>query len=123
LSWNLDLKKAGFECWFAPHDVPIGAKIRSEIDEAIRTREQVVLILSKHSIASAWVEKEVETTFENETTAGHSLLFPVRIDSEVLITQQAWAADIRRQRHIGDFSKWRNEGQYEAALQRLISAQ
>ena len=59
-----DLEHAGFDCWFAPHDLPIGAKIRSEIDRAIKTRASVVLILSQRSIVSAWVEKEVETAFD-----------------------------------------------------------
>jgi hypothetical protein len=49
---------------------------------------------------------EVETVFEKERTTGEQLLFPIRIDAEVMQTRQAWAADIRRQRNIGDFSSW-----------------
>src|SRR5262249_33352844 len=88
-----DLERAGFECWLASHDMAIGAKIRSAIDEAMRTRENVVLILSESSIASAWVEKEVETAFENEKLVARALLFPIRLDATVLKTEQAWAAD------------------------------
>ena len=56
---HADLQNKGVRCWFAPHDMPIGAKIIDAIDEAIRLRDKVLLILSEHSIASDWVEDEV----------------------------------------------------------------
>jgi len=39
--------------------MPIGAKTWDAIDEAIRLRDKLLLILSKASIASEWVEDEV----------------------------------------------------------------
>jgi uncharacterized protein YjbI with pentapeptide repeats len=56
---HADLQSKGVRCWFAPHDLPVGAKIWDAIDEAIRLREKLLLILSKASIASEWVEDEV----------------------------------------------------------------
>ena len=47
-------------CWFAPHDMKIGAKILDTLDEAIRLRDKVLLVLSEASIASDWVEDEVD---------------------------------------------------------------
>jgi hypothetical protein len=35
-------------------------------------------------------------------------------------TDQAWAADIRRTRHIGDFSRWQDEAAYQKGLGRLL---
>ena len=35
-------------------------------------------------------------------------------------TDQAWAADIRRTRHIGDFSEWKNHDEYKKAFDRLL---
>jgi hypothetical protein len=35
-------------------------------------------------------------------------------------TSQAWAADIRRRRHIGDFSAWKDHDAYQKAFQRLL---
>jgi TIR domain len=63
---HADLQNKGVRCWFAPHDLPIGAKILDGIDEAIRLRDKVLLILSEHSIKSDWVEDEVTTAFEEE---------------------------------------------------------
>jgi len=32
----------------------------------------------------------------------------------------AWAASIRRQRHIGDFSEWKDHDSYQKAFDRLL---
>ena len=32
----------------------------------------------------------------------------------------AWAASIRRIRHIGDFSRWNDQDEYQKSLARLI---
>src|SRR5262249_19183922 len=51
---HTDLQNKGVRCWFAPHDMRIGAKIIDAIDEAIRLRDKVLLILSQGAIASDW---------------------------------------------------------------------
>jgi hypothetical protein len=61
-----DLQNKGVRCWFAPEDMKIGDKIRPRIDEAIRIHDKLLLVLSKHSVESDWVEKEVETALEKE---------------------------------------------------------
>jgi hypothetical protein len=48
------------------------------------------------------------------------MLFPIRLDDAVMSTKQAWAADIRRMRHIGDFKGWKNRGAYKEAFGRLL---
>jgi hypothetical protein len=35
-------------------------------------------------------------------------------------TNQAWAADIRRTRHIGDFSRWKDHNAYQQAFKHLL---
>jgi hypothetical protein len=35
-------------------------------------------------------------------------------------TDEAWAADIRRTRHIGDFTRWKEQDAYQQAFQRLL---
>lgn len=98
----------------------IGDKIRSRIDEAIRLHDKLLLVLSEKSVQSAWVEKEVETAFEKESLQNRLVLFPIRLDDTVMLTSQAWAADIRRTRHIGDFRDWKNHDDYQKALSRLL---
>ena len=63
---HADLQDKGVRCWFAPHDMTIGAKILDTLDEAIRLRDKVLLVLSEASIASDWVEDEVTKAFAEE---------------------------------------------------------
>lgn len=115
-----DLLTMGVRCWFAPKDIKIGDKIRARIDESIRIYDKLLIVLSEYSIASDWVEKEVETAFEKEHRQHKLVLFPIQLDDAVMATTQAWAADIRRTRHIGDFRQWKNHDDYLKALEKLL---
>jgi hypothetical protein len=115
-----DLRQKGVRCYFAPEDMKIGDKIRATIEQAIRLQDKLLLIFSKNSINSAWVEKEVETAFEEEHKRNQIVLFPVRLDEAVMETEQAWAAEIRRTRYIGDFSLWQDQNMYQKAIERLL---
>jgi hypothetical protein len=61
---HADLQNKGVRCWFAPHDMRIGAKIIDALDEAIRLRDKVLLILSEGALTSDWVEGEVTRALE-----------------------------------------------------------
>jgi len=98
----------------------IGAKIRPTIHRSIRALDKLLLILSKDSINSQWVESEVEAAFEEERERDDLILFPIRLDEGVMETEQAWAADIRRTRHIGDFTHWKDHDAYQQAFERLL---
>jgi len=116
---HADLQNKGIRCWFAPHDLAIGAKILDAIDEAIRYHDKLLLIVSEHSIASGWVEDEVTTAFEEERKHGQTVLFPVRLDYTVMETKEAWAAKLRA-RDIGDFRKWKDHDAYKRSFERVV---
>lgn len=115
-----DLQVRGVRCWFAPEDLKIGDRFRQRIDEAIRLHDKLLLILSEHSVESDWVREEVESCLEREGRERRIVLFPVQIDDAVMNTAKAWAASIRRQRHIGDFSNWKTHDAYAKGLERLL---
>jgi hypothetical protein len=117
---HADLQDKGVRCWFAPHDMKIGAKILDTLDEAIRLRDKVLLILSEDSIASDWVEDEVTKAFEEERQRGGVVLFPIRLDDAVMETKEAWAAKLCANRHIGDFRAWKDHDAYQKALERVL---
>jgi hypothetical protein len=71
-------------------------------------------------MTSEWVETEVETALEEEHRRKKTTLFPIRLDDFVIETHQAWAANIRRTRYIGDFRQWKNHDAYQNAFQRLL---
>jgi len=66
------------------------------------------------------MENEVETAFEEERKHKETILFPVRIDSSIMKTDKVWAANIRRTRQIGDFSRWKEFDKYQKSLNHLL---
>ncbi len=115
-----DLQAVGVRCWFAPHDMKIGDKIRLTIDDSIRIHDKLLLILSEHSVESEWVEHEVEHALDLEKEKKQNVLFPVRVDEAVMESKTGWAGNVRRQRHIGDFTRWKDHDAYSKAFERLL---
>jgi uncharacterized protein YjbI with pentapeptide repeats len=114
------LRSKNLRVWLATEDLRIGDRFRPKIDEAIRLYDKLLLVFSRNSVESPWVESEVEAAFEKERRQKRTVLFPIRLDNAVMETDRAWAAEIRRTRHIGDFEKWKNHDQYQIALARLF---
>jgi len=117
---HADLQGTGVRCWFAPEDLKIGDRFRDRIDESIRLHDKLLLILSENSVSSPWVSDEVEAAIEREQREGRTVLFPIKIDEAVTETQQAWAATVRRTRHMGDFTGWKDPDSYEKGFDRLL---
>jgi uncharacterized protein YjbI with pentapeptide repeats len=119
---HADLQNNGVRCWFAFHDLAIGARTRDTIDQAVRLRDKLLVVLSKNSINSDWVEEEVEMALEEERNSAsrRTILFPIRIDDAVLESERAWARKLRRERHVGNFIGWRNHDAYSKSLERLL---
>ncbi len=117
---HADLQQNNVRCWFAPDDLKIGAKLRLSIDESIRLHDRLLLVLSEHSVASRWVEQEVETALERERRQGGTVLFPIRVDRAVMEVEGGWPAYLRNTRKIGDFSLWQEQAAYERAFLRLL---
>jgi hypothetical protein len=124
-----DLQGKGVRCWFAPEDIQGGKKIRDQIDEAIRTYDKLLLILSEASIASPWVEHELRRARRREVQDHRRVLFPIRlIDYEALHDWQCFDADTGkdlaveiREYFIPDFSAWTNDHvAYQTAFDHLL---
>jgi hypothetical protein len=115
-----ELQNKGVRCWFAPHDLPTGAKTWDTIDEEIRLRDKLLVILSKASIGSDWVEDEVNKAYAQERSRRKIVLLPIRIDNLARTTAEPWAVKLRDQRNIGDFRQWKKPEKYQKALERLL---
>lgn len=111
-----DLQDNHVRVWYAPEHLKIGQRYRARIDESIRHHDKLLLVLSQHSMASDWVDFEVEAALEK----GGEALFPVRIDDAVMDAERAWARHMKRVLHIGDFRQWKEPASYQAAFQRLL---
>jgi uncharacterized protein YjbI with pentapeptide repeats len=116
-----NLQDKGVRCWYAPRDLTIGARIRQTLDEKIQLHEKLLLVLSKNSINSAWVEQEVETALARERKNTETILFPIRLDDDVMQVQSGWPALIKNTRHIGDFRNWKKPDIFRKKFSKLLS--
>ena len=116
-----DLQAKGVRCWYAPEDLKIGEPILAGIDKGIRLHDKLLLVLSEHSVASRWVEHEVEVALAEELRPDRKtkVLFPISLDTAVMDAKVDWAYRIR-QRHIGAFIHWKNHDAYQRAFDRLL---
>ena len=115
-----DIQEKGVRCWYAPIDLKTGDKQLDTIYKAIRQHEKLLLILSKNSIASPWVEDEVHRAFNEERDRDTTVVFPIRIDDAVMSATTAWAEKLRDNRNIGDFRTYSNKTAYAKAIARLL---
>ena len=47
-------------------------------------------------------------------------LFPVRLDKAVMEIEDGWPADIKRTRHVGDLTQWKDHDAYQQAFARHL---
>ncbi|MEZ4714393.1 MAG: toll/interleukin-1 receptor domain-containing protein [Caldilineaceae bacterium] len=114
-----DLLGKGVRCWYAPKHMKTGDPLRQTIFDQIRLHEKLLLVLSEQSLASTWVEDEVERALDEEQRHSKQMLFPIRLDNAVMDTSQAWAVKVR-QRHITDFTGWKHHDIYCRSFDRLM---
>lgn len=114
------LRKNDVPCWFAPHDLEPGNTLRERIDQATRKQDDVLLLLSEHSVKSGWVYYEVELALARENRLQRKILFPIRLDDALFNYKAGWVASLQATRHIGDFTHWQDEAAYQQAFVTLL---
>ena len=120
-----DMQGSGVRVWYAPEDLKTGDKLHPTFDHAIRLHDKLLIILSEQSLASPWVEDEVNRALAKERDRKRKgddspVLFPIMIDNAVMDSEEAWATYIKDNRHIGDFRDWKNHDSYRKAFDRLM---
>src|SRR5262249_49929546 len=76
---HTDLQSSGVRCWFASEDLKGGDKLSSQIDDAIRLHDKLLLVLSENSMRSEWVKTEIYKARRREVREGCRVLFPIRL--------------------------------------------
>ena len=64
--------------------------------------------------------RERKGRVEEERKRKTTVLFPICLDDAVIDTNEPWAAKLRADRHIGDFTNWRDHDAYQKAFERLL---
>jgi hypothetical protein len=115
-----DLQDAGISCWLDSTDIPVGGNWEQELHRGVAGQDKVLLVLSRHSMKSRWVQTELRLATQLEQERRHPVLFPIRTDDTVLGFDSAWARALVRNRHIGDFTGWDDEDKYRRSLRQLV---
>lgn len=114
------LQQQGVRCWATPKDLKVSEAFRVRINESIRFHAKLVLVFSANSIHSSWAREEVEAAMEKERNQKQGVLVSIKLDDEVIATDQPWAVSLRRTRPITDFSAWKEEEAYKTAFDDLL---
>ncbi len=112
-------KAVGASCWLDRHDLLAG-DLERQVLRSIRLNDVVVLVLSKNSIKSDWVEFELEAARNKEKSEGRDVLCPIAIDGSW--EQKVNGSVLWRQlakKNILDFSAWKTK-MFKTQFDKLI---
>ena len=115
-----DLQREGIRCWYAPEEMKMGDAIRQQVDQLIRIQDKLLVILSKFSVESQWIQKEVAAALKEERNRNRAVLFPLRLDNGGMDTEKDWLVKLQKNRRIYDFSAWENWETYYTQFNRLL---
>lgn len=115
------LTDAGIVYWRDLHDAPAGP-LEHIVTKAIEQNPVVLLVLSKNSVESDWVEFEAQEARKLERRLKRHVLCPVALDDHW--KNSAWSAVLRTQivkYNVLDFSNWRDSDLLTRQFYRLLS--
>lgn len=114
------LKERGVRFWRDIHDATAG-RLEPQIDRAITQIQTVLLILSKTSVESDWVQHEVRKARDLGKVLKQDVLCPIALDDSW--KSSSWPERIMEQvkeYNILDFSIWQDENKFENVFNKLI---
>ena len=76
-----DLQSAGIEVWLDEWEIKVGDSISKKIDYGLKKSAFVVVALSKHSVASGWVDREWRSKISEEVKSGSVFILPILIEN------------------------------------------
>jgi hypothetical protein len=75
-----DLRREGHPVWLDEAEINIGDSLVEKIGEGLKEVDYVVAVLSKHSIESPWVAKELEFASNREINERRVVVLPLLVD-------------------------------------------
>jgi uncharacterized protein YjbI with pentapeptide repeats len=115
-----DLSANGFHCWFVPPKPYPDDFLHRLVDDAMRTYDKVVLLLSTSLVLNERFAFQMERALPLEERQHRTILFPLRLDDSVLQNLAWWATKLREKHPIHDFTGWKQPEEYQRVLTRLI---
>lgn len=112
------LRHNSYSVWLDRRDSTAGS-VERQIRERIARSRAVVVILSRHSVSSAWVEFELRLALERERGEGNDVLCPISVDNSwQAATAEPWSA--LGSKVILDFAQWGDDEAFASTYERLV---
>lgn len=105
-----DLMNAGIKVWLDEQSIMVGDSISERISQALAKSDFFIIVISKNSMSSDWVQRELNATIMAELSRRSVHILPVRLDDADI---PALLSD----RQYADFSK-----SYRDGLTKLVQA-
>lgn len=70
----------GIQVWVDEAEIKIGDSLIDKVGKAIESNAFVGVVISKNSVQSPWVERELEIALQIELTEKRKVLLPIRLD-------------------------------------------
>lgn len=122
------LRQANVRVWYAPDELKPGRKIQEDIAEAIESFDRLIVVLSKESLESPWVQSEIRRARRREIAEDTRVLFPISLmPFDELRSWELFDVDLGhdlaieiREYFISDFSNWRDPASFDKAVSMLL---
>jgi TIR domain len=75
-----ELEKHNLSVWFDEQEIKVGDSIVAKISEGLRDSDYLVVVLSKASVTSSWVQEELNAALMNQISDKGSVVLPVLIE-------------------------------------------
>ncbi len=75
-----ELKQRNVQVWFDERELQVGDSIVQGISKGLEDADYLLVILSKHSVASPWVQNELNAAMMEETSRRGIVVLPAVID-------------------------------------------
>ena len=105
-----DLKSGGLNVWFDQWELKVGDSLIGKIGAAIKAQDFLIAILSKASVESAWVMKELSTGLIKELEERRVVVLPV-------VTEDCDIPTLLSDKVHADFRR-----DYSSGLDKLLNA-
>ena len=116
---GIPLERRGDDLGVVPRGSERGMVVSVSNDEVLRFYDKLVLVLSEHTVASHWVQHEVEVALSKELNGQQRFLYPISLDKAVLDSPESWAIQLHH-RSIADFARWKEHDAYQKAFTQLL---
>ncbi len=116
---TMRLRREGVILWRDRISIQPGADFAKEIERAIGSAERFLIVLSSASLRpDSYVHQEIAWAMAKRRYD----ILPIRLDDSVLVDDERLDLELRKGRHVANFSAWQDPAAFRRDLNLLLAA-